>query len=175
MAAAFLGEKGDRKHPLANPLHADLRGFPPIYIQVGGYEALLDDSHALAEAVRKADGEVKLDVFPEMQHVFQFLAGAAPEADEAIGKLAATDNTVVVPMMIAGFTDSHYFREKGLDGIGVADLMKEAGLTVGGFYKHFGSRDELVAEALGLAFDNWQTQLDRRSAEGKPSGFDPWV
>ncbi len=89
MAATFLGEKGDRKHPLANPLHADLRGLPPVYIQVGGYETLLDDSHALAEAVRKADGEVKLDVFPEMQHVFHFLAGVAPEADDAIRKQAA--------------------------------------------------------------------------------------
>src|SRR4051794_21647275 len=44
------------------------------------------------------------------------------------------------------------FRETGLDGIGVADLMKEAGLTVGGFYKHFASRDELVVEALLAAF-----------------------
>jgi monoterpene epsilon-lactone hydrolase len=89
MAATFLGEKGNRQDPLANPLHGDLRGFPPVYIQVGGYEALLDDSHALAEAVRRADGEVKLDVYPEMQHVFQFLAGTAPEADEAIRQLAA--------------------------------------------------------------------------------------
>jgi acetyl esterase/lipase len=88
MAAAFLGE-GDRKHPLANPLHADLRGFPPAYIQVGGYEALLDDSHALVEALRKAGGEVKIDVVPEMQHVFQFLAGVAPEADDSIKRLAA--------------------------------------------------------------------------------------
>ena len=40
------------------------------------------------------------------------------------------------------------FREHGLDGISIADLMKEAGLTVGGFYKHFESRDELVAEAF---------------------------
>jgi TetR/AcrR family transcriptional regulator, transcriptional repressor for nem operon len=39
-------------------------------------------------------------------------------------------------------------REEGLDGIGIADLMKEAGLTVGGFYKHFDTRDDLVAEAL---------------------------
>jgi epsilon-lactone hydrolase len=89
MAATFLGEKGDRKHPLANPLHAELRGLPPVYIQVGGYETLLDDSHGLAEAVRKADGEVKLDVFPEMQHVFHFLAGVAPEADDAIRRQAA--------------------------------------------------------------------------------------
>ncbi|MEA2774611.1 MAG: epsilon-lactone hydrolase [Acetobacteraceae bacterium] len=89
MSATFLGEGGDRRDPLANPLHADLRGLPPIYIQVGGFETLLDDSHALAEAVRRADGEVKLDVYPEMQHVFQFLAGVAPEADEAIRQLAA--------------------------------------------------------------------------------------
>jgi monoterpene epsilon-lactone hydrolase len=88
MAAAFLGEKGNKQDPLVNPLHGDLRGLPPIYLQVGSYEALLDDSRALAEAVRKADGEVKIDVVPEMQHVFHFLAGIAPEADDAIGRLA---------------------------------------------------------------------------------------
>jgi TetR/AcrR family transcriptional repressor of nem operon len=51
------------------------------------------------------------------------------------------------------------FRELGLEGIGVADVMKEAGVTVGGFYKHFGSRDELVVEALAAAFkdlDAWE-------------------
>ncbi len=61
---------------------------PPVYIQVGGYESLLDDSQRLAEALRKADVDVKLDVSPEMQHVFQFLAGVAPEADHAITQLA---------------------------------------------------------------------------------------
>jgi len=89
MAGALLGEGGNPKHALANPLHADLRGLPPVYIQVGDYETLLDDSRALAEALRRAGVEVKLDVFPEMQHVFQFLAGVAPEADEAIRQLAA--------------------------------------------------------------------------------------
>jgi monoterpene epsilon-lactone hydrolase len=89
MAAAFLGENGNRRDPLANPLHGDLSGLPPVYIQVGGHETLLDDSRALAEALRRADGEVKLDVYPEMQHVFHFLAGVAPEANEAIGQLAA--------------------------------------------------------------------------------------
>src|SRR5271155_5335657 len=51
------------------------------------------------------------------------------------------------------------FRELGLDGIGVADVMKQAGVTVGAFYKHFKSRDELVVEALGAAFkdiDAWE-------------------
>ena len=73
---------------MANPLYADLKGLPPIYIQVGGDETLLDDSRRLAEHATKAGVEVKLDVFPEMQHVFHFAAGYAPEADDAIRKLA---------------------------------------------------------------------------------------
>jgi TetR/AcrR family transcriptional repressor of nem operon len=55
------------------------------------------------------------------------------------------------------------FRELGLKGIGVADVMKEAGATVGGFYKHFDSRDELVVEALATAFldlDRWEEHTD---------------
>ena len=88
MAATFLGEGGNRKDPLANPLYADLKGLPPMYIQVGGDETLLDDSRRLAARVRQAGGEVRLDVFPEMQHVFQDSAGHAPEADDAIRKLA---------------------------------------------------------------------------------------
>jgi TetR/AcrR family transcriptional regulator, transcriptional repressor for nem operon len=51
------------------------------------------------------------------------------------------------------------FRERGLQGIGVADVMKEAGSSVGGFYKHFKSRDELAVEALAEAFkdlDRWE-------------------
>jgi TetR/AcrR family transcriptional repressor of nem operon len=54
------------------------------------------------------------------------------------------------------------FRELGLEGIGVADVMKEAGVTVGGFYK-FDSRDELVVEALATAFqdlDRWEEHTD---------------
>jgi TetR/AcrR family transcriptional repressor of nem operon len=55
------------------------------------------------------------------------------------------------------------FRELGLEGIGVADVMKQAGVTVGGFYKHFDSRDELVVEALATAFqdlDRWEEHTD---------------
>src|SRR5271156_6399807 len=55
------------------------------------------------------------------------------------------------------------FRELGLDGIGVADVMKQAGVTVGAFYKHFKSRDELVVEALGTAFkdlDAWEKHVE---------------
>jgi TetR/AcrR family transcriptional regulator, transcriptional repressor for nem operon len=54
------------------------------------------------------------------------------------------------------------FRERGIDGISIADLMKEAGLTVGGFYKHFNSRDELVAEAFKQALYDiawWESSI----------------
>src|SRR5438105_11839749 len=45
------------------------------------------------------------------------------------------------------------FRERGFDGIGVADIMKRAGLTHGGFYGHFGSKDDLAAEACARVLD----------------------
>jgi acetyl esterase/lipase len=88
MAGMFLGEGGNRRDPLANPLYADLAGLPPMYIQTGADEALLDDSRALAGLARKSGVDVTLEVVPEMQHVFQFLAGTAPEADAAIRRLA---------------------------------------------------------------------------------------
>jgi TetR/AcrR family transcriptional regulator, transcriptional repressor for nem operon len=59
-------------------------------------------------------------------------------------------------------------REKGAHGIGVADLMKEAGLTHGGFYAHFDSRDALVIEAFTHAMDR-STEHWRKQAEGTPA------
>ena len=58
-------------------------------------------------------------------------------------------------------------REKGAHGIGVADLMKEAGLTHGGFYAHFDSREALVIEAFGYAMDR-STERWRKIAEQTP-------
>ena len=80
---------GSLQDPLANPLYADLSGLPPIYIQVGGDECLLDDSVRFEKKASDSGVDVKLDVFPEMQHVFHFLAGVAPEADQAIAQMAA--------------------------------------------------------------------------------------
>jgi TetR/AcrR family transcriptional regulator, transcriptional repressor for nem operon len=60
------------------------------------------------------------------------------------------------------------FREHGIDGIGVADLMKSAGLTHGGFYGHFKSKEDLVAQACGRAVarmrDNWIRTMNHSSA-----------
>src|ERR1700726_5214556 len=58
-------------------------------------------------------------------------------------------------------------REKGAHGIGVADLMKDAGLTHGGFYAHFNSRDALVIEAFAYAMDRG-TERWRKIAEQTP-------
>jgi TetR/AcrR family transcriptional repressor of nem operon len=62
------------------------------------------------------------------------------------------------------------FRERGFDGIGVADLMKEAGLTHGGFYGHFSSKEELIAEASARALTG---TLELLSKEAESAAGDP--
>jgi len=88
MADAFIGS-GSKRDPLAAPIHADLRGLAPLYIQVGGDETLLDDSTRLAARAAHAGVDVRLDVFPEMQHVFQTSLGQMPEADDAVARIGA--------------------------------------------------------------------------------------
>src|ERR1700683_1985127 len=53
--------------------------------------------------------------------------------------------------------------------------MKEAGLTVGVFYKHFDSRDELVAEAVSAAFGIWQRQKEAAESGGQPLSFEKLI
>ncbi len=87
LSATYIGDDGTsptRRDPLASPLYADLKGLPPLYVQVGGDETLLDDAARLVDAARAARVDVRYDVYPEQQHVFHFLAGTAPEADQAV-------------------------------------------------------------------------------------------
>jgi TetR/AcrR family transcriptional repressor of nem operon len=58
------------------------------------------------------------------------------------------------------------FRERGFDGIGVADLMKAAGLTHGGFYGHFSSKEELIAEASARALTSTFAHLSKQAERG---------
>ena len=60
--------------PLAAPLHADLKGLPPVLVQVGTAETLLDDATRIAEKLHSAGVEVKLSVWPNQLHVFPFFA-----------------------------------------------------------------------------------------------------
>jgi epsilon-lactone hydrolase len=88
MAEAFL-QGASAKDPIANPLYADLTGFPPVLIHVGGEEALVSDSETFARNAAAAGVDVTLVVEPEMLHVYPFGAGRMPEADEAIARMAS--------------------------------------------------------------------------------------
>jgi monoterpene epsilon-lactone hydrolase len=73
MAGMYLAGK-DAKTPLAAPLHADLNGLPPILVQVGTAETLLDDATRIAEKLHQAGVDVKLAIWPNMLHVFPLFA-----------------------------------------------------------------------------------------------------
>jgi TetR/AcrR family transcriptional regulator, transcriptional repressor for nem operon len=60
---------------------------------------------------------------------------------------------------------SRSFREKGIDGVGVVDLMQSAGLTHGGFYKHFDSKSSLVAEACSVALKESLSELAQSTTQ----------
>ena len=87
-AAQYLGD-GDRRTPLASPVHADLHGVPPLLVQVGGNELLLDDAVQLAARAAADDVAVTLRVWPGVPHVFQHFAGMLDEADEALAEAGA--------------------------------------------------------------------------------------
>ena len=83
MAMTYLGDR-DRKIPLASPFYADLSGLPPLLVQVGSAEVLLDDSVRFAERAKAAGVDVTLEVWDDMPHVWQAFASFLPEAQQAI-------------------------------------------------------------------------------------------
>jgi len=74
----------DLRNPLISPLYADLQGFPPLFIQVGTAEILLDDSIRLAKRAKAIGIEVELDVWEDMIHDFAMFAAVVPESQEGI-------------------------------------------------------------------------------------------
>ena len=84
---AYLGGK-DPRAPLASPIHADLTGLPPLLLQVGSTETLLDDSTLLAQRAREAGVEAEVDVWDGMPHVWHHFAPILPEARQAIERIA---------------------------------------------------------------------------------------
>ncbi|MGI9293936.1 MAG: alpha/beta hydrolase, partial [Pseudomonadales bacterium] len=68
-------------------VYAEVSGLPPMFIQVGNDEILLSDSKRFAGNVRAAGGEVVLDVWPGMWHVWQMFIGLMPESKAAVNKL----------------------------------------------------------------------------------------
>jgi acetyl esterase/lipase len=83
-ARQYLGRDGDASNPLASPLFGSLAGLPPLLLQVGDRETVLDDSIRFAAKARLAGVRADLEVYPNMIHVFQQFADEIPEAREAI-------------------------------------------------------------------------------------------
>jgi acetyl esterase/lipase len=83
----YVGPAGDPRDPLISPIHADMRGLPPLLIQVGTREVLHDDAIRLAERVRAGQGRVELEVWDDMIHVFQVFPSLLPEARRAIRRI----------------------------------------------------------------------------------------
>jgi acetyl esterase/lipase len=88
MYAAYYAGDQDLTAPLLSPVYADLSGLPPLLIQVGTDEILLDDARRLAERARVAGVDVTLEVWDEMFHVFHMFS-FLPEARKAVGSIAA--------------------------------------------------------------------------------------
>jgi epsilon-lactone hydrolase len=84
--AAYL-RGADPRNPLASPSFADLRGLPPLLLQVGSYEVLRSDVERFAEKARQAGVRVSLEVWPGMQHEWQFTARIIPEGRRAIERI----------------------------------------------------------------------------------------
>lgn len=87
-ASRFVRDE-ELRNPLAAPIYADLTGLPPLLIQAGGAESLLDDALVLARNARNAGVEVELEVWPDMIHVWQLFANLAPEGQEAIERIGS--------------------------------------------------------------------------------------
>ncbi|GHD92979.1 alpha/beta hydrolase [Streptomyces naganishii JCM 4654] len=79
---------GDRAHPLVSPVFADLAGLPPLLVQAGANELLLDDAVRLAARAGADDVEVTLEVGSGLPHVFQHHYGLLGEADAALDRAA---------------------------------------------------------------------------------------
>jgi epsilon-lactone hydrolase len=77
----------DPKDPLVSPVHANYRGLPPMLIQVGDAEILLDDATRVAKSAKAAGVEVDLEVWDEMPHVWHVFAKYLPEGQQAIDKI----------------------------------------------------------------------------------------
>jgi acetyl esterase/lipase len=87
MASAYL-QGHDRRDPLASPLYADLAGLPPLLIQVGSEETLLDDSIRLAGRAGAAQVAVQLEIYPHLFHDFQVWHALLEEARDALASAA---------------------------------------------------------------------------------------
>jgi acetyl esterase/lipase len=99
--ASFYLNGADPMNPLASPLYGDFLHLPPLLIQVGDTEILLDDSTRLATAARAAGVPVNLKIWPNMPHVWQVSQVFLPEARAALNEAAAFAKAHLAPAGVA--------------------------------------------------------------------------
>jgi monoterpene epsilon-lactone hydrolase len=95
-AKVYLGDT-PATHPYASPVYADLHALPPLFIQAGSTEVLLDDARRVAESARSAGVSVELQIWPNMPHVWQIFTPFIPEARRALDGAAAFVRQVTSP------------------------------------------------------------------------------
>src|SRR5260370_40101787 len=88
MGSAYLAGT-DPAHPLVSPLHADLAGLPPLLVQVGSAETLLDDAVRIVRRAGAADVRVRLAIWPHMSHAWHLWAAQLEGARRAIRSAGA--------------------------------------------------------------------------------------
>jgi len=88
MAKLYAGDH-DLKNPLLSPIYADYRGLPPMLLQVGDAEILLDDSTRVADKAKAAGVEVELEAWDDMFHVWHVFAKILPEGQQAIDRIGS--------------------------------------------------------------------------------------
>jgi acetyl esterase/lipase len=79
----------DPTHPWISPLYGDLHSLPPIFINVGSYETMLDDSVRFAAKAKAAGVDITLMVGEKMVHCYPLMAPMFPEATQALDKVGA--------------------------------------------------------------------------------------
>ena len=92
-------DESNLTNPLVSPVHGDFHGFPPLLIQVGSEEILLDDSNLLAEKAKSAGVDVTLKIWNGMWHVWQALGNLIPENKKTFEE-------------IGQFVNARFIREK---------------------------------------------------------------
>jgi epsilon-lactone hydrolase len=86
-ARLYLGDT-PATHPYASPCYADLHGLPPLFVQAGSTEVLLDDARRVAERAQQSGVPVELEIWPKMPHVWQLWVPFMPEARRALDHAA---------------------------------------------------------------------------------------
>jgi len=88
-ARDYLGPQGDPRDPQASPIHADLHGLPPLFLQVGQIDVTRDDAVRVAARAGRDGSAVVLEIWPDMIHGFQGMQGFCPEAEAAVASASA--------------------------------------------------------------------------------------